>query len=1195
MIMTLMVGIMAASIDVEIALPDYDTARQNGHVMLEPGVPMLPYHPVRVLVPFGEKVERVSVKLLDQQMFRYGAEIDYARIQQPISSSLPDLTQRDPMIWNADRPYPEVDHQFLGSQFYRGYQVAVINIYPYKYNPVGKQLFSASGAIVHIETTYDSQQALRQANFTRLDISTRDQLRDFVVNPDIATSYSQAASLRNHTPSSRLIDLSVPREMVIITDATRAPWFADYVQWNIDRGINTAVFLTSDIYTSYTGVDNAAKVRAFIADAYQTWAASSSPLEYVILGGDDEIVPERGCYGQVGDTVDQRMPVDIYFSNLDGDWNANGNNIFGEILDNVDMLPEVHIGRFPAETAGEFANIFNKIMYYVDYASFSNNIAIMFGENLNNNPLTWGGDYKDDVATHIPESYFMRRHYQRDNTYNADIVWNAINQGANVMNHMGHANETYLMGQGNNTIEQLENTEYGFLYSQGCYPAAFDQRTSGDGECIGEHLVTASGALFSFIGNTRYGWYMPGGINGASQYYDRQYFIGFYETLNTELGKALTYSRLQNLNAAMSNDVMRWCYYEVVLFGDPSISVKYPDPFLPLLTLEDYTITDEDGDNDGSLNPGEMLRLYPRVRNHQDWAPAYDVSVRLEGVPAGVQVLGPCISIAQLPAGQLSDPNLYISFQLPQAMTYGSYSMKLVVDALHPQTGLSIGERKFTVSYDITLIDNRFPWDCQNNSKTAPIVYDFNADGDMEIMYLDVFGQAYLIGNDGDQYSGFMPPSEQNVMRSTAMGDLTGDGNMTLVVASRTGNVYGTLLAGAPLFNYQTDTQFLFTPVIADIDGDGMNEVLAHSLDKKVWAFENNGTLVAGFPVLLPAAFQSEMAAADLDGNGAMDILVGTTGGELYAIGGGGNVLAGYPVNVGGPITGSPLVLENNRVAVGAGNNLVVLEPNGNILFNKPLSAGIVSGAVPADLNRDGASEIVFNTVDGALCVVDQAGNYLPGFPVAINAYFTCPPIIADLDDDLHLEILLHSYVNSIYAINHDGTTVPGFPFGTTFNGSTPATLLDFDDDNMLRLVTGYSTGVLVVNLRRPETIRMPWTTYRGSLLRQGSYASTGYVANDDAIGQVPVALNLRNYPNPFNPSTSIAFDKAKAGRAKLSVYNVKGQFVKVLLDTELAIGTHNVVWDGKDSTGNTAASGIYLYRLETEGKVSTQRMLMLK
>jgi hypothetical protein len=340
--------------------------------------------------------------------------------------------------------------------------------------------------------------------------------------------------------------------MIIITSNSRINWFTEYSSWRASKGVSNAIYALEDILSSYPGTDNAEKLRNFIINVYQTWVNSSQPLEYVILGGDDEIIPERGTYGQVGDTIDARMPTDIYFSNLDGNWNANNNNIWGEPADNPDMIPEVHIGRFPAETQNEFNHMFNKIRYYVDNDTYSNNYALFMGENLNNNPLTWGGDYKDDVAQYLPDEYYLQTLYQRDGTYSSMNVYNAINKGAGIMNHMGHANESVLIGQSNGTVESLTNTEYGFLYTQGCYPAAFDQRTSGDNESIGEHFVTASGGVFCFIGNTRYGWYSPGSVNGASQFYDRQFFNGLFQQNLPVLGEALTYSRLQNLNAALS-------------------------------------------------------------------------------------------------------------------------------------------------------------------------------------------------------------------------------------------------------------------------------------------------------------------------------------------------------------------------------------------------------------------------------------------------------------------------------------------------------------------------------------------------------------------------------------------------------------------------------------------------------------------
>ena len=227
-----------------------------------------------------------------------------------------------------------------------------------------------------------------------------------------------------YKPHSRNLEPSAAKSMIIITDNERSLWFEDYAIWRESKGISTAIYTTEHIYANYTGIDNAEKVRNFIIDAYSSWADTATPLEYVILGGDDEVVPERGVYGKVGGTRDNRMPSDLYFSNLDGNWNANGNQIYGELQDQTDMIPELDIGRFSAETYQEFSNIFRKTKYYVDRSTFSNNIAIFFGENLNNNPMTWGGDYKDDVATYLPLDYEYSTQYQRDDSYSSSTVIN---------------------------------------------------------------------------------------------------------------------------------------------------------------------------------------------------------------------------------------------------------------------------------------------------------------------------------------------------------------------------------------------------------------------------------------------------------------------------------------------------------------------------------------------------------------------------------------------------------------------------------------------------------------------------------------------------------------------------------------------------------------------------------------------------
>ena len=1160
-----------------------------------PGAPALPFYPIRVLLPYGEKIEGVQLSLAGSNSLRSSLDLDYIREQQPVSKPAPDNTRKNLSIYNQDRAYPYVDFEYLGSQYYRGYQIAVINIYPFKYNPVSRQLTGYNSFSLDLDTVYDADTAAYQANFISTDSSTLKELRDMAINMEAISSYSSAASNRNYSPKSRLIDLSQPKKMIVITDATRAPWFDEYVGWRTSMGISTGVFLTSDIYSAYPGIDNAEKIRNFIIDAYQTWASSSSPLEYVILGGDDEIVPERGAYGEVGSTVDNRMPVDLYFGCLDGTWNANGNLIWGETSDEVDMLPEVHVGRFPAETYVEFYNIFRKIRYYVEVNSFSNNIAIMYGENLNPNPVTWGGDYKDAVSVFMPDSYNIKTHYQRDGTYSEQIVWDSINQGANVMNHMGHANETFLLGQGNNTIEQLNNTEYGWLYSQGCYPAAFDQRTSGDGESIGEHLLTAGGALMGFIGNTRYGWYMPGSIEGASEFFDRQFFNGIYNYGTVELGKALTFCRTQNLNASLQNSVMRWCYYEQVLFGDPSIQVKFPDASMPLLTLESYTFDDALGDNDGILNPGEIIRLFPSIKNHPDWAPAYNVNVQVIGLPLGSEVLSGCGSFPIIAPGETVGENSPIIIQLAPNMAFGNYEIKLSIQSMHPETSLTTGVRIFNAAFEITLLDGRFPWDCTVGSKSSPIVYDYNNDGELDIAYLDSFGSSYLIGNDGELLSEFDPLNTESIMRSSAMGDIDGDGDPDFVFASRSGRVYAMRTNGSTIFSYSASTSFLFTPVLADIDGNGSLETIVGGLDGKIYVIKSDGSLLPGFPYDLGFTFQSELAAADLNNDGSYEIIAGTVNGDLYVLKNGGLVQSGFPVNVGSPITGAPTVLESSCIAFGTSTQLYLLTATGNTVFAKPIAASMAGSPALADLDRNGSIDIIFVTLSGMLYAVDQIGADLPGYPVSVGVNFNCPPLVADLDNDGQYEILLHSYVNSVYIYKRNGTLLDGYPFITSYNGATPASLVDFDDDGYFKLVAGYSTGVLMVNIRRPASTRTPWVTYRGELKRQGSFAATGYVENDDAAHVPQIQRLYQNYPNPFWGNTSIVYQTAKAGPVSIDIYNIKGQLVRSLSSNQKSAGRHEINWDAKDVSGRDVAPGIYIYKMSgPEGKES-RKMLLIK
>ena len=87
----------------------------------------------------------------------------------------------------------------------------------------------------------------------------------------------------------------------------------------------------------------------------------------------------------------------------------------------------------------------------------------------------------------------------------------------------------------------------------------------------------------------------------------------------------------------------------------------------------------------------------------------------------------------------------------------------------------------------------------------------------------------------------------------------------------------------------------------------------------------------------------------------------------------------------------------------------------------------------------------------------------------------------------------------------------------------------------------------------------------------------------------------LYNYPNPFNPSTTIYLTAEHTENAKLFIYNIKGQTIKTLIDKNIPAEEHSVVWDGKDDNGKSVASGIYFYRLKVGDFEESRKMLLLK
>ncbi|MDY0127006.1 MAG: FlgD immunoglobulin-like domain containing protein [Candidatus Cloacimonadaceae bacterium] len=137
---------------------------------------------------------------------------------------------------------------------------------------------------------------------------------------------------------------------------------------------------------------------------------------------------------------------------------------------------------------------------------------------------------------------------------------------------------------------------------------------------------------------------------------------------------------------------------------------------------------------------------------------------------------------------------------------------------------------------------------------------------------------------------------------------------------------------------------------------------------------------------------------------------------------------------------------------------------------------------------------------------------------------------------------------------------------------------------------------------KRPENELRAMNLNPGRLQPQYGVAGTSYpyfeikLTQDDMEDIVPPEFSLKqNYPNPFNPSTTIRYSLPETARVHLDIYNLKGQLVKTLINSEMESGPHSVVWNGKDSNNQAVASGVYFYRISSPNNTQTKRMLLMK
>jgi len=553
--------------------PDVDIGRQdrlftvNG-LDLDPsaGAPTLPVETVLLALQPGRHLKNVEVDHARPSSLEIIENYAQNPCEAPLGVETPEKDIVDRGAWDL-----------AGTYVLEGVEVICLNLRPLVWDRSTGVLTFIPDYSVTIVTEADDIES----------IGDLDRVRDLVDNPEVLP-YVPRTTTSNILPDGSYDHLIITDSFLSVPFQALATWKGvrnelGSVHQNVDSIVVTLQQIRSysSLWANPTshngqGNDTQTLVRNFINAAHQEWGVS-----YVLIGGDEEIIPSRKVSVSTGGYNDQ-LPADIYFTGLDGDWDNDNDGVYGEPLgtgtagEEADLLAEVFVGRATVSNTQEAWNFVNKtISYEKGYVKQYDKDLLFVGELLSSNPETWGGDYKDEVYNDVLADKNLTRTtiYERDGTFSNVILLNQLESGAHLVNHMGHGNYLGFADINIFDVMGLQNDLPFILYTQACMVGGFDQGPDTSDDCIGEEFIKGEHGAVAFIGNSRYGWYAPGSTDGSSQKFDLSFFSKVFDDNVTQLGRALSLSKEELIGQAGYANTIRWVYMELNLLGDPETMV----------------------------------------------------------------------------------------------------------------------------------------------------------------------------------------------------------------------------------------------------------------------------------------------------------------------------------------------------------------------------------------------------------------------------------------------------------------------------------------------------------------------------------------------------------------------------------------------------------------------------------------------
>ena len=404
---------------------------------------------------------------------------------------------------------------------------------------------------------------------------------------------------------------------LIITSSILEPAFQEVADWYTRKGYPAEVVNTTHIANTYQGIDIQEQIRNCIRDYHD-----NKDIEYVLLGGDDSVVPDRNTTVNVSSYITFSMPTDLYYASLEGTWNDDGDWIHGEVEDNIQIKYDVVVARYPIREAEHVATMLTKVKAYEmvpptqNWANRMLNVGVELWDHLgvgtHNNIYYYYNPSDAEVKTRTAytdvQNYWdtSNAHFFFDSCSDWDLTFpgdydltpdnlvSVMGNGYQFMNVTTHGHiKGWLMESdlyfSSDFVENLtETVNMPIISTIACDTGAFDMAEPSLSEAFLRSDMTGT---IAYLGCSRYGWGYEGAYLGPSINYSYQLYKEFLEGNKTILGDAFVASKEFFAIDSLQNGQYRWIQFGLNLQGDPLIQMYRNDP-VAISPIYDNTINE---------------------------------------------------------------------------------------------------------------------------------------------------------------------------------------------------------------------------------------------------------------------------------------------------------------------------------------------------------------------------------------------------------------------------------------------------------------------------------------------------------------------------------------------------------------------------------------------------------------------------